>query len=184
MNGRASKIERKTKETKVCASIDLDGTGEYNIECSSGFLKHMIETLSRYSFMNIAMKAEGDDEHHLVEDVGITLGTAFRNALKDGPTERMATETVVMDDAMVTASIDIIDRPYAETDCPDPLYRHFFRSFAMSAGITLHILKIRGFDDHHIVEASFKALGRAIKEAVRKRETELSTKNKVSMKNK
>ncbi|MDR2866547.1 MAG: imidazoleglycerol-phosphate dehydratase [Methanomassiliicoccaceae archaeon] len=182
MKGRVSKIERRTKETDVSVSIGIDGKGIYDVTCSNRFLKHMIETLSRYSSADICVKVTGDDEHHIIEDVGITMGTAFKDALKDIPIERMATKTVVMDDAMVTVSLDIIDRPYAEIDCPDPLYHHFFRSFAMSSGMTLHILVIRGFDDHHIVEASFKALGRALKEAVRKRDAELSTKEKASLK--
>lgn len=93
----------------------------------------------------------------------------------------MATATVVMDDAMVMTSLDIVDRPYCETDIPDPLYQHFMRSFAMSAGITLHILQFRGFDEHHIIEASFKSMGKALCAALVKRDTELSTKDKVKV---
>ncbi|MDR0198201.1 MAG: imidazoleglycerol-phosphate dehydratase [Methanomassiliicoccaceae archaeon] len=182
MKGRTSGIERRTKETDISVKVNIDGNGRYDIKCGNTFLKHMIETLSRYSSADITMKAEGDDEHHLIEDVGITLGTAFKDAVGKAPIERMATKTVVMDDAMVTISIDIVDRPYADIDCPDPVYHHFFRSFAMSSGITLHILVIRGFDDHHTVEASFKAWGRCLREAVRKRDAELSTKDGVSVK--
>ena len=94
----------------------------------------------------------------------------------------MCTKTVVMDDALVMTSLDIVDRPYAEVDCPDPLYHHFFRSFAMSAGITLHMMVIRGFDEHHIIEAGFKSLGLALKGAIVKRDSELSTKDKVKVK--
>jgi len=182
MNGRTSVIERRTKETEISVTVGIDGSGKYNVECADTFLKHMIETLSRYSSSDISLKASGDDGHHLVEDVGITLGTAFKNAVGKDPIERMATSTVVMDDAMVTVSLDIVDRPYAEIDCPDSLYNHFFRSFAMSAGITLHIVVIRGFDDHHMIEASFKALGKCLKNAVVKRKAELSTKDKASVK--
>jgi len=182
MKNRVSKIERRTKETDVRVTMDLDGSGNYSVSSGDTFLKHMIETLSRYSSADITMSANGDDAHHLVEDAGITIGMALKDAVKDGPIERMATKTVVMDDAMVTVSLDLADRPYAEIDCPDPLYHHFFRSLAMSSGMTLHILVIRGFDDHHIVEASFKAFGRSLKEAVRKRDTELSTKDKATVK--
>ena len=182
MKGRVSGIERRTKETDVSVNMDIDGSGRYDIKCGNTFLKHMAETLSRYSSVDISMKADGDDEHHLVEDVGITLGMALRDAIGKDPIERMATKTVVMDDAMVTVSLDIVDRPYADIDCPDPLYHHFFRSFAMSSGITLHILVIRGFDDHHVVEASFKAFGKCLKEALRRRDAELSTKDKASVK--
>lgn len=182
MKGRTSGIERNTKETNISVKMDIDGKGKYDVKCSNTFLTHMIETLSRYSSVDVTMKAAGNDDHHLIEDAGITLGMAFRDAIGKDPIERMATKTVVMDDAMVTVSLDIVDRPYAEIDCPDTVYHHFFRSFAMSSGITLHILVIRGFDDHHIVEASFKALGRCLKEAVRKRDAELSTKDRASVK--
>ena len=182
MKGRVSDIERGTKETNVNVNVNIDGSGNYDVQCSDAFLRHMVETLSRYSSAEIRMRADGDDPHHLIEDVGITLGLAFKDALKNSPIERMSTKTVVMDDAMVTVSLDLVDRPYAEIDCPDTLYHHFFRSFAMSMGMTLHILVIRGFDDHHIVEASFKALGRALKEAMKVKDKEISTKDKVSIK--
>ena len=179
MSSRTAKMERKTRETDISISLNVDGTGKYEVECDNQFLKHMIETFSRYSSMDITMKASGDNEHHLIEDVGITLGKTFAKALDGNPIERMATSTVVMDDALVMTSLDIVDRPYCETDCPDPLYQHFMRSFAMSAGITLHIVQIRGFDEHHIIEASFKSMGTAIKQAVRPRSAELSTKDRV-----
>ena len=179
MSSRTAKMERKTRETDISISLNVDGTGKYEVECDNQFLKHMIETFSRYSSMDITMKASGDNEHHLIEDVGITLGKTFAKALDGNPIERMATSTVVMDDALVMTSLDIVDRPYCETDCPDPLYQHFMRSFAMSAGITLHIVQIRGFDEHHIIEASFKSMGMAIKQAVRPRSAELSTKDRV-----
>ena len=180
MTARTAKMERKTRETQISIELNVDGTGKYDVECDNQFLKHMIETFSRYSDMDISMKAAGDNEHHLIEDVGITLGKTFAKALDGRPIERMATSTVVMDDAMMMTSVDIVDRPYCEADCPDMLYQHFMRSFAMSAGITLHIVQIRGFDEHHIIEASFKSMGKALKDAVRYRDSELSTKDRVS----
>ena len=182
MTDRKSTMERKTRETQIKIDLDLDGSGKYDVECDIQFLKHMIETFSRYSGIDIKMSATGDNEHHLIEDVGITLGKAFTKALGTAPIERMCTKTVVMDDALVMTSLDIVDRPYAEVDCPDPLYHHFFRSFAMSAGITLHMMVIRGFDEHHIIEAGFKSLGLALKGAIVKRGSELSTKDKVKVK--
>jgi len=175
-------MERKTRETEISVELNLDGKGKFDVECDIQFLKHMVETLSRYSGMDIKLRASGDNEHHIIEDVAITLGKAFANALDDKPIERMATRTVVMDDALVMTSLDIVDRPYAEVDCPDQLYHHFFRSFAMSAGLTLHIMVIRGYDDHHIIEAGFKSMGIALKEALRRRDSELSTKDKVEVK--
>lgn len=181
MSGRTSKIERRTRETEISVELDLDGKGSFDVECDIQFLQHMVETLSRYSGIDIKLRATGDNDHHLIEDVGITLGKAFAEALDGSPIARMATRTVVMDDALVMTSLDIVDRPYAEIDCPDQLYHHFLRSFAMSAGITLHIMVIRGYDDHHIIEAAFKSMGIALKEALVKRDSELSTKDKVKV---
>jgi len=182
MTGREAELERKTRETNVSIRLNIDGSGRFDVECDVRFLKHMVETFARYGSFDIAMKASGDDEHHIVEDVAITLGTAFKKALDDRPVERMSTSIIPMDDALVMVSVDIIDRPFAEIDCPDQLYRHFLRSFAMSSGITLHVVQIRGFDDHHLVEATFKALGTALKNAVSPRKTELSTKDKPKVK--
>lgn len=181
MTCRAASIKRETRETNVSVELNLDGSGQFDVECDIQFLKHMVETLARYADFDIKMKASGDNDHHLIEDAAITLGKALREALGETPIERMATATVVMDDAMVMTSLDLVDRPYCEADCPDPLYIHFFRSFAMTAGITLHILVIRGFDEHHIIEAGFKSMGKALKDAVVVRKQTLSNKGSVKM---
>jgi len=181
MSGRTAEVERKTKETDVKASVNLDGTGTYDVKCNIQFLRHMIETLSRYSSIDIKLNASGDDDHHIIEDVGITVGTAMKNA-NNSAIKRMSTQTVVMDDAMVMVSIDLADRPYAEIECPDPLYLHFLRSMAMAMGMTIHVVVMRGFDDHHIVEATFKALGSCLKDSFTKRESEVSTKGNVKVK--
>ena len=181
MTGRTAKVERSTRETQISVELDVDGTGKFDVQCDIQFLKHMVETLARYAGFDIVLRATGDNDHHIIEDVAITLGKAFTEAMDGRPIERMATSTVVMDDAMVMTSLDLVDRPYADVDCPDPLYVHFFRSFAMTAGITLHILKIRGFDDHHIIEAGFKSMGKALEAAVKVRDTELSTKDRAEV---
>lgn len=181
MAGRVAKIKRETRETSVTVELNLDGKGKFEVDCDLQFLKHMVETLARYADFDIKMTAKGDNDHHLIEDVAITLGKALRDALGDKPIERMATATVVMDDAMVMTSLDLVDRPYCEADCPDPLYTHFFRSFAMTAGITLHILAIRGFDEHHIIEAGFKSMGKALRDAVVVRKQTLSNKGTVKI---
>lgn len=178
MSARKSQIERSTRETRISVSLDLDGSGVFDVTSDIQFLKHMTETLARYASFDLAMSAEGDNDHHIIEDCAITVGRALRQALGDGPIERMATAVVPMDDALVMASLDLVDRPYADVDLPDPLYTHYMRSLAMSAGMTLHIVVIRGFDDHHIVEAAFKAVGKALSQAVRPRGTELSTKDR------
>lgn len=178
---RTASIERKTRETQVMADINIDGTGKFDVECEIQFLKHMVETLSRYSRIDIKLRALGDNDHHIIEDVGIVLGKAIAKALGGSPIERICSKTVPMDDALVMTSLDIIDRPYVDVDCPDPLYLHFMRSFAMSAGITLHITVIRGYDNHHIIEAEFKSLGMALRGALVRRESDLSTKEKVEV---
>ncbi|MCL2032712.1 MAG: imidazoleglycerol-phosphate dehydratase [Methanomassiliicoccaceae archaeon] len=178
MTERMSELERSTRETNVSVKLNIDGSGRFDVECGIQFLKHMVETLARYGSFDISMKASGDDDHHIIEDAAITLGTAFKKALDDKPVERMSTVVIPMDDALVMVSVDIIERPFADIDCPDQLYRHFLRSFAMSSGITLHVVQMRGFDDHHIIEATFKALGTALRNAATQRKTELSTKDR------
>ena len=178
MTARTSSLERSTRETRISVDLNIDGTGKFNVTCDIQFLKHMTETLARYAGFDLVLSAEGDNDHHIIEDTAITLGKALRQAMGDEPIERMATAVIPMDDALVMASLDLVDRPYADIDCPDPLYTHFMRSLAMSAGMTLHIVVIRGFDEHHIVEAGFKATGKALAEALRRRSTELSTKDR------
>lgn len=181
MIDRRARMERSTKETQIVTELYLDGTGISGVECEDQFLKHMTETMARYASFDLKLKAGGDNDHHIVEDVAITLGTLFKKCLGDAPVERVATEFIPMDDALAMVSVDIVDRPYADIDCPDALYSHFFRSFAMAAGLTLHISVLRGFDEHHIIEASFKALGRALYKATRIRGEVLSTKDKVEI---
>jgi len=178
MKARTARLRRQTKETDVEIVLTLDGTGIGKVECEDQFLRHMMETLTKYASFDLELKAVGDDRHHLIEDVGIVLGLALRQAIGDKPIERVAYATVPMDDAVVTAAIDMIGRPYVDIDCPDDLCLHFFRSFAMSAGITLHIMVERGFDEHHIIEAGFKALGMSLRKATIPRAALLSTKDK------
>lgn len=182
MTGRRAKLERNTKETQIVTELNLDGTGDFHVECEIQFLKHMVETMTRYASFDLNMDAGGDNDHHITEDVAITLGTVMKMCIGEDSVERVATEFIPMDDALVMVSLDIVDRPYADIDCPNPIYAHFFRSFAMAAGLTLHVDVLRGFDEHHIVEASFKALGKALHKATRIRENELSTKDKVEVK--
>ena len=173
---RGTKISRKTRETEIELSIELDGEGAANIDCQDQFLQHMMETLTKYASFDIVLRASGDNEHHLIEDVGIVLGMGLREAIGDGAIKRRSDRVVAMDDALVMVVIDLIDRPYADLECPDTLYTHFLRSMAMSAGITLHTVQMRGFDDHHIVEATFKALGLCLRDALASQEELLSTK--------
>ena len=179
MTARKAKLERKTRETEIKVDINIDGTGKFEVESDIQFLKHMCETLARYASFDLKLSAFGDNDHHIIEDAAIAIGTAFKKALGEAPVERTASCILPMDDALVMVALDLVDRPYCEADCPDPLYTHFFRSFAMSAGITLYIVIVRGMDDHHIIEASFKALGKSLHAATRPRDALLSTKDKV-----
>lgn len=174
---RNAVISRETKETCVSINLNIDGSGSADIACDEFFLKHMLNTLGRYAGFDLNISAEGDDLHHLIEDVGIVLGMALTQAIGTTPIERMASCTLPMDDALVSVSLDLVDRPYADIDCPDSLYHHFLRSFAMSSKMTLHVIVIRGFDEHHIIEATFKAIGRCLASALRTRTVELSTKD-------
>ncbi|MBM4237308.1 MAG: imidazoleglycerol-phosphate dehydratase [Euryarchaeota archaeon] len=178
MGGRKAKVSRKTRETEVEISLVLDGSGKGEVRCEEQFLKHMLETLAKYASFDFQLRIKGDDMHHVIEDAAIVLGTAVKEAVGDAPIERVAHATVPMDDALVACAVDMIDRPYVDVDCPDDLYLHFFRSFAMSSGITLHIVVERGFDDHHIIEAAFKSLGLSLRKAVVPRASILSTKEK------
>lgn len=179
MSAREAEIVRETKETRVEVRLRLDGPGEAKAAIPDEFLRHMVETLSRYSGADMDVSAKGDLAHHLIEDVAITLGRAYRQAIGDAPIRRIASATVPMDEALVQVTVDLIDRPYAHLEVPDVMYEHFLRSFVMELRATVHTMVIRGKDDHHIVEATFKALGLALKEAMRPSESVVSTKSSV-----
>lgn len=176
---RTSVVSRETKETSIKLKLCIDGEGKSKALVPDEFLKHMVGTLAKYSGTDIDISAKGDLEHHLVEDVAITLGRGYREAIGSTPIKRIASTTVPMDDALVQVSLDLIDRPYVQLELPNPLYEHFIRSLAMELRATVHSVVIRGKDEHHIVEATFKALGLALKEAMSVSKTTLSTKSNV-----
>ena len=176
---RTKKLARKTKETDVVVLLDLDGTGTYDIGVPDRWLKHMLESVARFGKLDLKIRASGDFAHHVIEDVGITLGKALKEALKDRPVQRVGTGTIPMDEALVTASVDLVDRPYCQVELPDEMLEHFLRSFAMEARITLHTIVHRGKNFHHICEATFKALGMALHQATRPASALKSTKGKV-----
>jgi imidazoleglycerol-phosphate dehydratase len=177
---RQAQVERKTNETEIALSIDLDGTGRYDIQTGIGFLDHMIDQLSRHSLIDMHIKAKGDlhiDQHHTAEDVGIALGHAFKQALGDkkGIT-RYADVHLPMDEAMTRAAVDVSGRPFLVWDVTftrdkvgdfdTELFQEFFQAFAQNAGITLHIANLYGTNNHHIAETCFKAVARALRQAV------------------
>lgn len=177
---RISEIQRKTTETDVSIQINLDGSGKADINTSIPFLDHMLELVARHGFFDLCIRSQGDtsvDDHHLVEDLGICLGAAVKQALggKEG-IARYGTALVPMDEALCSVTIDLSGRPYlvyhadvgaANIGAFDPaLIKEFFKSFSDHGGVTLHINVQYGSNKHHIVEAMFKALARALNEAV------------------
>ena len=177
---RQASIERSTKETKVKASVDLDGSGTSDIATGIGFLDHMLQQLARHSLIDIELRAKGDlhiDFHHTTEDCGIVLGQAVAKALgdKQGIT-RYASTHLAMDEALTRVAIDVSGRPHlvwrvAFTrpkigDMDTELIGEWFRAFAINAGLTLHVENLYGENSHHIAETCFKGLARALRAAI------------------
>jgi imidazoleglycerol-phosphate dehydratase len=173
-------MKRKTKETRVQVSVTLDGQGRATLDLEDRWLRHMLEALCKFSGMNLSVRARGDFLHHINEDVAITLGREFRRAIDRRQVRRLGTATVAMDDALVLVSVDLVDRPFFDAKLPDEMLEHFLRSFTMESRITLHNVVLKGKNYHHINEATFKALGLAIREATASSGGRLmSTKGKV-----
>ena len=177
---RTATISRRTSETSIDVSVNLDGTGAFQISTGIGFFDHMLEQLSRHSLIDLDVKTVGDlhiDQHHTVEDTGLAIGAAILEALgeKRG-IRRYADAHSPMDETLTRVAIDISGRPYlvwktefsqkklGEMDTE--MFEHFFHSFAQTAGITLHIETLYGSNNHHIAEAAFKGVARAFREAV------------------
>ena len=177
---RKSQITRKTAETEIDVSVDLDGTGQYDNETGVGFFDHMLDQLARHSLIDMKIRCKGDlhiDDHHTVEDVGIALGQALREAVGDKKgINRYGACLLPMDDALVRAALDLSGRPFLvwNVDLPTPkigtfdteLVREFFQALSTHGGITLHVDALHGFNSHHIAEAAFKAVARALRDAV------------------
>ena len=177
---RKAEIHRKTAETEIRISIDLDGSGHYANSTGVGFFDHMLDQLARHSLIDMEITAKGDlhiDDHHTVEDTGIALGQALVKALGDKRgIRRYGACLLPMDDALVRAALDLSARPYLVCNMELPsakigtfdteLVREFFQALASHGGITLHVDTLHGLNSHHIVEAAFKAVARALREAV------------------
>jgi len=177
---RTAKIERETTETRISAEVNLDGTGKADMSTGVGFFDHMLDQLARHSLIDIAVAAKGDlhiDDHHTVEDCGIALGQALSAALGDkSGIRRYGDCHLAMDDTLVRAALDLSGRPWlawgVEMTAPKigtfdaELVREFFQAFSTHGGITLHVDCLRGINSHHIAEASFKAVARALRQAV------------------
>lgn len=177
---RKAEITRNTAETQISVSVNLDGTGKYDNQTGVGFFDHMLDQLSRHSMIDMTVRATGDlhiDDHHTVEDTGIALGQALAQAVGDKRGIRRYGEChLPMDDAQVRAALDLSARPFLVWNLDFPtakigafdteLVREFFQALATHGGITLHIDQLHGFNSHHIAEAAFKAVARALRMAV------------------
>ncbi len=177
---RNATITRKTAETDISVDIALDGTGSYDNRTGVGFFDHMLDQLARHSLIDMVVRCAGDlhiDDHHTVEDVGIALGQALAQALGDKRgIRRYGACLLPMDDALVRAALDLSGRPYLVWNLALPtdkigtfdceLVREFFQAFSTHGGITLHVEALAGINSHHIAEAAFKAVARALREAV------------------
>ena len=171
-------ITRHTKETQIRVEITRDATATA-IDTSRPFLDHMLVTLARYAGLGMIVTARGDLSHHLIEDVGIAVGSALANVVP-ATAARYGDRTIPMDDALVQCVIDLGGRPFYRGPLPNRLYDHWMRSFSDNARTTLHIRVLRGVDPHHVVEAAFKALGLAIRDALVTTDAVFSTKGAVA----
>jgi imidazoleglycerol-phosphate dehydratase len=160
------RIRRETKETRVEVRVTRDGREAGPIDTGDAMLDHMLVTLARYSGLGLGVDARGDLKHHRIEDVAITLGLAVASATP-AACARYGSALVPMDDALVEAALDLGGRPWYEGPLPSRLYDHFMRSFCDNARATLHLRVLRGRDRHHVVEAGFKAVGFALRSALR-----------------
>ena len=177
---RTAIVERKTRETEILASVDLDGTGTHDIDTGIGFLDHMLESFSRHSLIDLKVRAQGDlhvDFHHTTEDTAIVIGQAVKRALGDmSGIRRFGASLMPMDETLTRVAIDVSGRPYliwkvaftrpklGEMDTE--LFREWFQAFAQNAGLCLHVENLYGENNHHIVETCFKGTARALRQAV------------------
>ena len=177
---RKASIHRKTAETAIDVTVNLDGSGLYDNQTGIGFFDHMLDQLARHALIDLKIRAKGDlhiDDHHTVEDTGIALGQAVAQALGDKKgIRRYGACLLPMDEALLRAALDLSGRPFLvwNVDFPSSkignfdteLVREFFTAFAMNGGITLHVDKLAGLNSHHIAESAFKAVARALRDAV------------------
>jgi len=177
---RKASVSRKTAETEISVTVNLDGTGAHDCQTGVGFFDHMLDQLARHSLIDLTIRATGDlhiDDHHTVEDVGIAIGQALTKALGDKRgIRRYGHFRLAMDDAQVACALDLSARPFLVWNVDFPtakvgtfdteLVREFFQALATHGGITLHVDKIHGLNSHHIAEAAFKAVARALRDAV------------------
>ena len=174
-----TEVRRKTRETSIDVAVTRDERA-IEIDTTRPFLDHMLSTLARYAGVGLRVSARGDLPHHLLEDVAIALGVALAE-FTPATSSRYGNATIPMDDALVQCVVDLGGRPYYEGGLPSAMYDHWMRSFADNARATIHIRVLRGRDRHHIVEAGFKALGLALRQALAESGAVFSTKGSVTL---
>lgn len=177
--GRTAEVKRETKETKIFLTLDLDGTGKAEIDTGIGFFDHMLNSFARHGLFDLTVKVTGDlevDTHHTIEDTGIVLGTALKQALGDKRSIRRYGHMIMpMDETLILCAVDLSGRPYLVYDAAltaervgqmeTEMVREFFYAVSYTAGMNLHIRKLSGENNHHIIEGIFKAFARALDEA-------------------
>jgi len=177
---RTATVERKTRETEIAVSLDLDGTGDSDVDTGIGFLDHMLDSFSRHSMIDLKVRAQGDlhvDFHHTTEDTGIVIGEAVKKALGDfSGIARFGAALIPMDETLTRVAVDVANRPYLiwHVKVPKPklgemdteLFKEWFQAFSQHAGICLHIENLYGENSHHIVESCFKGLARSLRQAI------------------
>ncbi len=177
---RTATVERRTRETRIRVTVNLDGSGNYAVNTGIGFLDHMLEQLSRHSLMDLEVEAKGDlhiDSHHTTEDTGIAIGEAVAKALGDrAGITRYGAARIPMDETLTRVTLDVSNRPYLIWrvefsrpklgDMDTELFKEWFQAFAQAAGITLHVENLYGENNHHIVESCYKGLARALRQAI------------------
>jgi len=179
MAARYAQVSRKTKETEISVSVEIDGSGKADIETGVGFFDHMLDQLCRHSLIDMTVRAKGDlhvDDHHTVEDIGIALGQALAKALGERRgIMRYASIDLAMDETLTRAAVDVSGRPFLVWNVPfsspkvgtfdTELVREFFQALSQHAGITLHVTNLYGANNHHIAETCFKAVARVLRAA-------------------
>jgi imidazoleglycerol-phosphate dehydratase len=171
-------IVRETRETRIRVELAAGAAAPSRIETTIPFLDHMLHTFSRYADLSLQVQASGDLRHHLIEDAAICVGAALAE-LTPAHATRYGDRTIPMDDALVHCALDLGGRPYYRGALPSTLYDHWMRSFSDNAHATLHLRVLRGIDRHHVVEAAFKALGLAVRDALADHGAVFSTKGSV-----
>lgn len=180
MSPKAVVVRRASRETKVSVALTLRGRGRFRGDLGDPLLTHLLETFVRYASLDLRIDATGDERHHVGEDIALTVGRALRKALPEHGVARFGEAIVPMDEALVQVAVDLVDRPYYRSDLPaSSMAEHVLRSLAAEAKLTFHQLTLRPGEEHHVLEATFKAFGLAVARALEPADRGFSLKGKV-----